>query len=139
MRRLHKPTVADDQPRGGIATVEIAVMLPLLLVLTFGSIEAANAIFLKQTVTIAAYEATKIAAKNGGTTQMAETRCSEFLASRGITSYTFTTTPGNVTQQTERGTQISVQLSVSASASAAGPWRFYNDTTISKTVTMVRL
>ena len=43
------------QSRRAAAVVELAVCLPLLFTIFFGSIEACNVIFLKQAVTAAAY------------------------------------------------------------------------------------
>src|SRR5689334_16755889 len=45
-RRVHPPS---ESTRGGLAVVELAICLPLMVMLTFGAIEAANAIYLKQT------------------------------------------------------------------------------------------
>ena len=116
----------------------MAVTLPLMLVLVFGAIEATNAIFLKQTVTTAAYEGARMASRSGGTTAQAETRCGEFLASRGITSFTFSTTPAIIDQNTARGTQISVHLSIDGDSASVGPLLVYNNKTISRTFSMVR-
>ena len=40
----------------GMAAVEFAVCLPVLVLLVFGAIEASSFIFLKQALTVAAYE-----------------------------------------------------------------------------------
>ena len=122
----------------GIATLEVAVALPLLLILVFGAIEATNAIFLKQTVTTAAYEGARMASKTGGTTAQAETRCEEFLESRGITEFTFSTTPTEITPNTARGTQVIIHLSVAADSASLGPLFTYSGKTISRSFSMVR-
>lgn len=47
--------------RRGTATVEFAVTLPVLVLIVLAAIEACSLIFLRQTLTIAAYEATRVA------------------------------------------------------------------------------
>jgi Flp pilus assembly protein TadG len=47
--------------RRGAATVEFAVTLPVLILIVLGAIETCSMIFLRQTLTIAAYEATRVA------------------------------------------------------------------------------
>ncbi len=49
--------------RFGTATLETAVSLPLLVILVFGVIEMANAVFLKQSMNLAAYEAAQAQAE----------------------------------------------------------------------------
>lgn len=55
-------------------------MLPLIIVLLFTSIELANGIFLKQAVTIAAYEGARSATRPGGSNATAESRIAEVLS-----------------------------------------------------------
>ncbi|MCA9165038.1 MAG: pilus assembly protein, partial [Planctomycetales bacterium] len=56
-----------SRPRtlSGVATLEMAVCLPMLVIITFCSIEAANFIYLKQSLTEAAYEAVRVATATG--------------------------------------------------------------------------
>ncbi len=51
-----KPLRGVKRKRNGTATVELAVCLPLIVIIAFGSIEATNMIFLEQRLTAAAYE-----------------------------------------------------------------------------------
>lgn len=119
--------------------MEAAVTLPMLFVLVFGAIEAANAIFLKQTLTIASYEAAKIVSKRGGTTSAGRTRFAEVLASRGFTEFTFRTDPEVVTLATPRGSEITIDVSMPASSASLGPLHVYDNKTLTKKVHMVRL
>ena len=64
-----------DQKRRGTAAVEAAFCLPVIITVIVGSIEASNAIYLKQTATIAAYEAVKIASGQEGTTANGRSSC----------------------------------------------------------------
>jgi Flp pilus assembly protein TadG len=125
--------------RRGTACVEAAVTLPLLLVLVFGSIEASNAIFLKQSLTIAAYEAAKAASAPSGTDEFARTRCAEALAVRDITSFTITFSPANIDINTARGQRIIVTVTLDSSEAAVGPLWIYSGKRLTKRVEMVRL
>jgi len=136
-----RPTISRKRKtaRRGVAAVEAAVTLPILVVLVLGAIEAANAIFLKQTMTIATYETAKVATSANGTEALAELRCQEVLASRGITDFDLTLTPAGVNATTPQGTQVTVTLTIDADSSIIGPLWFFTDKVLSKQVDMSRL
>ncbi|MCA9065651.1 MAG: pilus assembly protein, partial [Planctomycetaceae bacterium] len=46
--------------RSGAALVEFALVLPLLLLILMGALETCSMLYLKQTLHIAAYEATRV-------------------------------------------------------------------------------
>ena len=62
----------QSQKQRGAATIEFAVCLPIVVLIVFGSIEAANMMFLKQTLVQASYEGAKVAIIRESTS--AETR-----------------------------------------------------------------
>lgn len=128
---------ASDERRGA-ATLETAVSIPLLIILVFGSIEMANAVFLKQTVNLAAYEAAKLITRPGSNQALAETRVAEIMTARRVTTYTLSFSP-TVNTATPRGTQVTVTLSAPASNLSYGPLRFMTGKTVTATVNMVRL
>lgn len=70
--------------RRGIATSECAVCLPILVLLTLGTIETCGAIFLKEAITIAAYEGARVGIQRGSTDEIVESRIKEFLDERRI-------------------------------------------------------
>ncbi len=112
--------------------------LPLLVTLVFGAIELANAVFLRQSVNMAAYEAAKVITRPGSNETLARTRCAEVLAVRKVSNFTLTFSP-TVTTATPRGTQVSVTVVAPASNLSYGPVQFMSGKTISCTVVMVRL
>lgn len=129
----------NNEKRRGAATVEAAVCLPLLIVLVFGSVESSNGIFLKQSLTIAAYEAAKIAAAPRGTIDTATTRCREVLAVRDVDNFEISFSPNNLTEDTPRGVKIQVTVTVDADAAALGPLWILEGKSLQKTVVMRRL
>lgn len=116
---------------------ETAVMLPLLVLLTFGSIELANVVFLKQSLAIASYEGARAVTKPGATQTQSDARIAEILSGRGVTGYTVTYTPA-VTSSTARGTMITVEVKLSSST-GLGPMKLFAGKTATSQTIMVRL
>ncbi len=136
--RTAETSTHPSKRRSGVAAVETAVTLPLLLILVFGSIELSNAVFLKQSLNMAAYEAAKVITRPGDNNTLATTRCQQVLAVRKITNYTLTINPA-VTSATPRGTRITVTVTAGPSNLSYGPVRYMAGRNIRSTVSMVRL
>lgn len=122
----------------GVAAIETALILPLLVILVFGAVELSNAIFMQQSLNMAAYEAAKVITRPGDNNTLATTRCQEVLTVRKISTYTLTITPA-VTATTARGTQITVTVQAPASNLSYGPLRFMSGRTVRSSAVMVRL
>ena len=118
--------------------MEMAISLPLLVTMVFGAMEMANAVFLRQSLNMAAYEAAKVITRPGSNEALARTRCQEVLTVRKVTTFTLTFSP-TVTTATARGTQVTVTLSAPASNLSYGPVHFMSGRTLTSTVSMVRL
>ncbi len=87
-RRLHA--------RQGVAAVELAFVLPVLLVLVFGTIEICQRIFLRQSLVIAAYEGARLAARRNTTNTQVIDRCNTILDQRNVRGGSVTVTPSNI-------------------------------------------
>ncbi len=124
--------------RRGLAAVEFALCLPLLMILVFGSIEASNAIYLRQAMTIATYEAAQIASGVGGTDATAIQRANEILATYNIAGASVDVSP-SITAATESGTAIKVTIGAPSNSNSIGPNWFFKDTTYTREFTMNRL
>lgn len=72
------------QKRRGVATVECVVCLPVLIAITFATIDLCSAMFLKESLTIAAYEGSRLGVQKGGTDQEVRTRIEEILRARNV-------------------------------------------------------
>ncbi len=70
--------------REGVAATEFALVLPIILILAFGTIEASSALFLRESVAIASYEGARVAVRKRSTTEDVQKVVMEFLAIRGI-------------------------------------------------------
>ncbi len=70
--------------RDGIATSEVAICLPILILLTLAVLETCTVIFLKETITISAYEGARVGIRKQGTDAQVAAKVQTFLESRGI-------------------------------------------------------
>lgn len=132
-RKLHN--VRND--RKGTATVELAVALPILLAFIFGGMEVSNGIFLKQGLTIAAYETAKMATTVGFTSNEALTRGQQLLTARGFSDATITITPPN-TSSLAPGTPVTVSVSAPADSNAISPVVLFSGSTVNTQIVMRR-
>jgi Flp pilus assembly protein TadG len=103
----------DASLRRGLACVELAVCLPLIALLVFGSLQACNLIFLKHSLTTAAYEGTLELVKSGSTNTSVVARVEQVLEMRGVKSYKVDLKPGN--KKVEKSTPgVPFQIEVTA-------------------------
>ena len=73
-------------PRRGAAVVEAAVCGGIIVALTFATLEVCSSIYLKESLTVAAYEAARVGVKRKATYQDAIDQANNILDSRGIKS-----------------------------------------------------
>lgn len=87
--------------RRGAATVEMAVVTPLLLVLLFGIIEYGWVFSVRQALVTAAREGARTAALPGSTDEEIHAKIGDFLSPLGLTTYNVElthATPGDPTE-----------------------------------------
>lgn len=121
----------------GTACVELAVCLPVIVLLVFASLEGANMLFLRQAVVQSAYETAKSVAKSNGVQATAQTLGQQVLSARGVVAPTITFTPA-VVEGLPPGTPFTVSVSVpgdSRSITGIGP---FNGLTIQAQATMLK-
>ena len=99
--------------RRGTATVELAVCLPLLVLLVFGGIQACDIIYLKHSLTSAAYEGSLELNRSGATNADVEARIQQVLDSHGVESTAIQLLPEGI-QVDEISYGTHVQLVVTA-------------------------
>ena len=83
--------------RRGIAVVELAVTLPLFLLLFAGVVNMCQIMFLKDVATLASYESGRLAARRGVTAADVRLRCQTLLTERGVQTSSITISPGDIT------------------------------------------
>ncbi len=119
----------------GAATIELAVCLPVIVLLVLGSLEACNVIFLKQMVTAAAYEAARVAASPEAGSNDAEQRAADVLESRGVAEFSYSSNPTDPSL-VDSGDQIAVTVSAPASANSMVNFGSFSSTNVAATVVM---
>lgn len=100
----------NKKKRTGAATVEFALVVPILFLLVFGAYELGRANLVMHTTEAAAYEGARIGIVPG--TQIAEVeRAAQFvLSSAGIRNATIQVTPSNLSTESDT---ITVTITVS--------------------------
>lgn len=98
--------------RSAIATVELAICLPVLSLIVFGSIQATNLIFLQHATTAAVYEGTLEMAKSNATNASVESRIQQVLDAREVVNTTISIIPaGTNIANTPAGTLLTLEVS----------------------------
>ena len=109
--------------RSALATVELAICLPVLTLLVFGSIEAASFIFLKQSLQVAAYEGVREAIRSHSTDASSMSSATAILDSRFVRDANVRFPTGSPTA-TARGQQVVIEVSAPTRTNSplAGQW-----------------
>lgn len=103
--------------RRGAATVEFAVCLPVIVILVLGSIEATSMIFLKQSLTVAAYEGGRTAIVPEATAADVQAVCEQILADRRVNNATINVIPADL-DSIEPGEFIRVEVNAACDDNA---------------------
>jgi Flp pilus assembly protein TadG len=124
--------------RRGVATVEFAIVLPALVVLTLGTLDLCSMMFLKETAVLAAYEGARRGVGRGRTNDDVLERVTEFLDERGV-QYSGSDVlriegPGFGAADTLEN--VTVTVLVPASGNLLIPSQMFGDMTLSASVTM---
>lgn len=97
------------RPRFGVAAVELAVTLPVFVLIVLASIDLSSRINLKQSCTTAAYEGARCWSAMGGDLRSCENAIIQLMESKGIESWNYSTSPSG---PTPRGTMLTVTVEV---------------------------
>jgi Flp pilus assembly protein TadG len=101
--------------RRAAAAVELAVCLPIIVILVFGALEGANIMFCRQAMVQAAYEACKHASRVDGTSAGAKRLAQDVLTARRVKSANITLSPADVST-TQVGQDVTVRITVNSSS-----------------------
>ncbi|WP_182870407.1 TadE/TadG family type IV pilus assembly protein [Rhodopirellula sp. JC639] len=122
--------------RGGVAAVEFAVCLPVIVLLVFGSIEASSFIFLKQSLSVACYEGIREAAKPGSTESQADARALAILESRGVNDFEIRFPSG--VENLQRGDQVICEVSAPTQTNSPIAGEFVSNRNLTARVVMLK-
>ena len=123
--------------RRGTATVELAVCLPVIFLLSMGAMEGASLIFLRQAMVQSAYETVKESVRTNGSQAEGLIRGEQVLSFRGVTGESITFSPSNV-DGLEPGTPVTVTITAPGDANSVFPFGPFQNREISVQATMLK-
>jgi len=123
--------------RRGVAAVEFAVCVPLLVLLFLGSVECANMVYLKQTLKVSSYEGIRKAIQFDSNNSQVIERCNHILNARQIQDATITIDPSDVSL-VPKGSAIDVTVSAPCNSNSSLPLTIFSGQTISVSTKMIK-
>jgi hypothetical protein len=123
--------------RHGVAATELAVCMPVIVLIVLATIEACAMIFLQQSLSVAAYEGARVSLAPGAQASNVVAQCQLILDDRDVRGAQIDVSPGDV-PGAAAGTWIDVETSAPfAQNSLVGGWLFGNRT-LTASVQMVK-
>lgn len=123
--------------RQGVAAAEFAVCLPVLVLLVLAMIESCTMIFLKQSLTVTAYEGVRTALQERAVAADVQKTCQQIFADRRVQGGVVTINPPNF-ETLPPGAYIEVTVSALADLNSVIPGSFFNGKTLTATATMMK-
>jgi Flp pilus assembly protein TadG len=134
LRRNNLPR--DRRSRLGVAATELAVCLPVIVLLVVASVEACSMVFMKQSLTVTAYEGVRTALVKGATAADVENTCNQILRDRRINGATVTISPRDI-PSLNPGDYVDVTITAPCGQNTMVPNRFYRGRNLSATASMM--
>jgi len=123
--------------RRGVAAVEAAFCIPIVILLMFGTLEACSAIFLRESLTVAAYEGARVGVRRRATFEMVEDQCNAVLEARGIVNATVTITPNDFNTLSALE-PITVTVSAPLEGNSSYVFNYFSNRQTTSSVSMMR-
>jgi Flp pilus assembly protein TadG len=95
--------------RQGAAVVELAVSLPVILVVLFGILEISNSVALRKSLVVAAYEGSLVAILPGATASDVQSAVTQVVTDRGVNVTQINVSPADLLTA-PKGTLITVDV-----------------------------
>jgi Flp pilus assembly protein TadG len=120
----------------GVAAAELAVCLPVVVLLVLATIESCSAIFLKQSLTVAAYEGVRTAIEKGASAASVQTICNQILTDRRVKGSKVSISPSDIASLNP-GDYVNVTVSAPCSPNSPVPPVFFRGRTLTTTASMM--
>lgn len=130
-------TNARKRNRRGVAAVEFAVCLPVIILLVFGSIEASSFIFLKQSLNVAAYEGIRESIRVGSNNADGIDRAQNILNSRNVRDFQVNFPNGDA-GAASRGDEIVIVVAAPTQTNSPLAGQFVTNRMLAARVVMVK-
>ena len=139
MQTLRKPINGTPlpNPRSAVVTVELSIVLPVLMILVIGIVETCNLFYIKQSLTISAYEGARAAIVKDMPVGNIGVRCNQVLSDRRIGGTSVITTPATPSSAAY-GTYITVRVQAPYGANALIPGWLFGGITLQSSVKMMK-
>ena len=122
--------------RRGVAAVEAAACLPLLVLLTLAVLECCDVIFIKQGLAVSACEGARVAILPGANQENVEAQIRKVLLERGIKGGTFRIIPANFEALPARS-HVTVEVEAPAALNSIVVSGFFSKTKLLGSTTMM--
>lgn len=136
IRRFRFRPFTRRQSGRGVAAAELAVCLPVVVLLVIATIEACSAVFLKQSLTVAAYEGVRTATVPGATASSIQTTCNQILTDRHVKGAKVSVTPTNFSTL-KPGEYVDVTVTAPCASNSVVPLNFYRGKTMKANASMM--
>ncbi len=123
--------------RRGVAAVEFAVCLPVIVLLVFGAIEASSFIFLKQSLNVAAYEGIRESIRADSNSSNGVNRAENILDSRNVQDFSIAFPDGD-SAGASRGDEIVIEVSAPTSSNSPLAGQFVTNRVLTARIVMVK-
>jgi Flp pilus assembly protein TadG len=120
----------------GVAATELAVCLPIVVLLVIATIEACSAVFLKQSLTVAAYEGVRTALVPLATSATVETTCNQILTDRRIQGAKVTVSAADISALNP-GDYVDVTITAPCASNSVVPLNFYRGRSMTAKASMM--
>jgi Flp pilus assembly protein TadG len=121
----------------GVAATELAVCLPVIVVLVFAAIESCSMIYITQALHAATYEGVRVAVQPTATNSQVLARTQAILDGHGISGATITLQPADVSAA-DNGDLVRVVVTASCDANRISPPFFFGGRNIEVRTTMAK-
>ena len=121
----------------GVAAVEMAVCLPVIILLVFGAIEASSFIFLKQSLNVAAYEGIRETIRVGSGNGDGADRAGSILSSRAVQDFQIRFPNGDASKA-DRGDEIVIEVTAPTAPNSPLAGQFVTNRLLTARVVMVK-
>lgn len=121
--------------RVGVAVVELAICLPLLVLILLATVETCVMLQMRQNMAVAAYEGARVGILPGVDASVVQLQCQMLLDDRQIDAYTITMEPSDPTTMNV-GDDFRVTIDVDCAANSVFGSAIFQGKTLSESVLM---
>lgn len=122
--------------RRGAAIVEVALTLPILVLICLATIDTCRVIFVRQSAKLAAFECARIGIIPGVTRTQLQQLCATFMASRAVSQASVSLSVADLSSLT-KGDLLTVTVTVPANSNALSSSWFYRGRTFAESVSIL--